>query len=346
MAIAGFAAAWVPLPAFAGAARSKLRAVRPPGRESAMFGPGPRGSTLLFELEHAPFGAGDKYRDATVLVYVPAHYRMPASGAVDVVVHFHGHHYTAERATMGHVLREQLDDSGVNAILVVPQLAVLAVDSSAGRLERPRGLDRMLRELVRELRRSEVNARLGAASLAAARRVGTVCLSAHSGGYLAAARCLAVGGREISGCWLFDALYGETDTFADWLLGAAEHRLTSFHAGGDVTKNSLALAARFASEGVDCRQEQAAGQPGCRAIGRHGADAVDSRACSAGRLSRGDLCDGRAVFVAIPDEHAGAAFAQNQFRDCLCASRLPGERGAWLRDRHAPRRRIDRRGGG
>ncbi len=47
-----------------------------------------------------------------------------------------------------HALREQLVDSRQNAVLVVPQLAVLAADSACGRLESAGGLARLLADAV------------------------------------------------------------------------------------------------------------------------------------------------------------------------------------------------------
>ena len=309
------------LGAFAGEAgaakskRKKLRAVRHGGPS------GCRGTTFLFDLDHAPFARGT-YDDATVLVYVPAHYRLPESGAVDIAVHFHGHRYPAERATLGHVLREQLDDSLRNAILVVPQLAVMTPDSCAGQLEDPGGLARLLAEVVRELRRPAIGDALGAASLRHAKRAGTVCASAHSGGYNAAAHCLEHGGTDVRECFLFDALYGKVEVFRDWLAGG-RRKLWSFYAGGEVTKCSLALLDALKSRGIDCRHEQKPGE-----------------------LGRADLVDAQALFISIAEEHAGAPFAQNNFRDCLHASvfAAAGPSG-WLDNPHPPRV-IDRRGGG
>jgi hypothetical protein len=291
---------------------------------------GPRGTTLLFDLDHAPFAPSfghERHRDGTVLVYVPPHYRLPESGVVDVVAHFHGHRYTAERATNGHVLREQLDDSQKNAILVVPQLAVLSPDSSAGQLERDGGLSHLLKEVVRELRRQRIGEIVGEASLVGARKLGTVCVSAHSGGYNAAAHCLERGGIEVSECWLFDSLYGRVGVFRDWMLSGKHTRkrrkIVSFYAGGEVKKNSLELVDALIAAGIDCRHERAPGE-----------------------LSRADLLEAEALLLATPDDHVGAAFAQNNLRDCLQASALTtcGKTG-WFENLQAPRK-IDRRGGG
>ena len=102
-----------------------------------------RGTTLLLGLDHAPF-AGGGYHDDTVIVFVPSHYRFHDDEGVATLVHMHGHTTTAERAMVAHQLREQVADSKQNALLVVPQLAVMAADSSCGRLESAGGLQRLL----------------------------------------------------------------------------------------------------------------------------------------------------------------------------------------------------------
>src|ERR1700722_13090101 len=108
-----------------------------------------RGTTLWLGLDHAPFpGPGAGYRDDTVIVFVPAHYRFIEDEGVATLVHFHGHNTTAEKALVAHELREQLAESKQNAVLIVPQLATMAADSSCGKLEAPGGLERLLEETV------------------------------------------------------------------------------------------------------------------------------------------------------------------------------------------------------
>jgi hypothetical protein len=110
------------------------------------------GTTVTLELEHAPFpAAGFAHRDPTVIAFIPRHHRPSRDGGVSVVVHFHGHNSSAERALLKHELREQLHESKQNAILVVPELAVLAPDSSAGKLEMPGGFGRLLQDVLRTL---------------------------------------------------------------------------------------------------------------------------------------------------------------------------------------------------
>src|SRR5580704_17287124 len=153
------------------------------------------GTTLWLALDHAPF-AGGGYRDDTVIVFVPSHYRFHDEEGVAMLTHMHGHTTTADRAMVSHQLREQVSDSKQNALLVVPQLAVMAADSSCGRLEAPGGLQRLLEEVVATAPR-EGRLTLGDTAFPHDAQLGTACLSAHSGGYHAAACCLRAGGIDV-----------------------------------------------------------------------------------------------------------------------------------------------------
>jgi len=165
------------------------------------------GTTLVLGVPQAPFaGVGDD----TVIVFVPSRYRFRADEGVSALVHFHGHNSSAARAIAAHALREQLVDSRQNAILVVPQLALFAADSACGKLTSPNAFARLVGGAL------STAARLGKTALGESRfperpRLGRVCLSAHSGGYHAAACSLRHGGVDVSETYLFDALYAESE---------------------------------------------------------------------------------------------------------------------------------------
>jgi hypothetical protein len=265
-----------------------------------------RGTTLTLGLEHAPFPApGAWYRDDTVIVFVPAHYRALADEGVAALVHFHGHNTTAERAMVAHELREQLADSKQNAILLVPQLAVMAADSSCGNLEAAGGLVRMLREAIAVAARE--HATLGDTAFAADAPVGTVCVSAHSGGYHAAACSLKAGGVDVRETYLFDALYADLETFRDWVVARKgedlhrRHKLVSYFTEGGTTEtlNGL-LRTQLDHAGVVCAHEM-----------------------QEGALSRRDLSHAEAVFVRTGLWHSAVTWESNALRDVLYASALP-----------------------
>jgi hypothetical protein len=292
-----------------------------------------RGTTFWLSLEHAPFPApGAGYRDDTVIVFVPSHYRYEydddddENEGVAALVHFHGHNTTAERAMTAHELREQLADSRQNAILIVPQLAVMAADSSCGKLETPSGLVRLVAEAI-VTTAHEGRSTLGDARFPIHAPRGTVCVSAHSGGYHAAACCLRDGGLDVRETYLFDSLYSEVETFRDWVMsrkGASSHRrhkLVSFFAEGTTTDaNSSALRAQLDRAGVLTASE-----------------------LQEGELSRHELSHAAAVFLRTSLYHSNVTWETNALRDCLYASALPRHLSSKWFSRKNEARPIDRR---
>jgi hypothetical protein len=265
-----------------------------------------RGVTAVLELEHAPFPSpGSAYQDATVIAFIPHHFRLSREGNVPTVVHFHGHNTTAERAIVAHELREQLYDSKQNAILLVPQLAVLAPDSACGKLEAPGGFARMIHDALRTLDARDVRALAGRAAIPQGVGIGRVCVSAHSGGYHAAAAALRVGGVTVQEVYLFDALYAETDAFRDWVVAGrgkpmgSRHKLVSYYTSGTTEANTQSLFAELAKQGVACAHEQIEGT-----------------------LSRQDLTRAEAVSIRTQLSHGAVTSALNGLRDCLYASAL------------------------
>lgn len=265
-----------------------------------------RGTTLLLELEDAPFPApGSWHRDPTVLVFVPHHHRPGPGGTVSFVVHFHGHNSTAERATVAHQLREQLFDSKQNAILVVPQLAVMAPDSAAGKLELPGAFARMLDDVLQTLEQREARAALGASAPGVGATAGRVCVSAHSGGYHAAACAIRSGGAKVHEVWLFDALYADTEIFRDWVIAgrgkpmSSRHKLVSYFTAGTTEANTRRLFSELEQAGVVCAHETIEGT-----------------------LSREELTHAEAVSIRTQLTHGAVTSELNSLRDCLYASAL------------------------
>ena len=281
-----------------------------------------RGITATLELEHAPFPAtGGSYADATVLVFIPNHHRVARDASVSTVVHFHGHNSTAERAMVAHQLREQLFESKQNAILVVPQLAVNAADSAAGKLEAPGGFARMLADALRTLDVTAVRNAAGRAALPANASVGRVCISAHSGGYRAASCALRAGGTSIQEAYLFDALYADVDVFRDWVIAghgkpmSARHKLVSYFTAGRTEGNTHALFAELERAGVVCAHEQVEGT-----------------------LSREELTRAEAVSIRTQLSHGSVTSELNSLRDCLYASALRRNlRSSWFEAKHGAR---------
>ena len=146
-------------------------------------------------------------------------------------------------------LAAQFVASGVNGILVLPELQRETDSGAAGRFNRAGAFETFL---------SDVLAALGAAVPAIGTRtladVGRVSLMCHSGGYTATAAVLrgasTAFASKIDEVALLDALYGDTATFDAWigsnpnaLRPALDRRLVCVYTeGGGTAANASALA--------------------------------------------------------------------------------------------------------
>ena len=155
----------------------------------------------------------ETYNDNRVLIHVPENFDARKPGVI--VVFFHGNGATLERDVRDRQLvPQQISDSGVNAVLLAPQLAVDAADSSAGKFWQPGGLKRFVAESAEHLARL-----YGDPGAAKAFANMPVIIVGYSGGFVPAAWSLEVGGlgNRVRGVFLLDAVYGELDKFASWI---------------------------------------------------------------------------------------------------------------------------------
>src|SRR5882757_3793353 len=156
----------------------------------------------------------ETYNDNRVLVHVPETFDVRKPGVI--VVFFHGNGATLERDVRDRQLvPQQISDSGVNAVLLAPQLAVDAADSSAGKFWQPGGFKRFMDESAGHLARL-----YGDPKAAQAFANMPIIIVGYSGGFLPTAWSLNVGGvnsSRVRGVVLLDAVYGELDKFASWI---------------------------------------------------------------------------------------------------------------------------------
>ncbi|HEY7608272.1 MAG TPA: hypothetical protein VIF14_03495 [Alphaproteobacteria bacterium] len=209
--------------------------------------PGPdRGFTFVAELGNAPFpvgpnavdqrgnkfwhgvdaASGQRYRDlgpnrryTEAAVYSDARVLFHAARGFDpkkpsrLVLFLHGHGSEIE-ATAGRDLDlpGQLDRSGINAVLIAPQLALNAQESVPGKFVEPGRAAAFADEAASVLR-----SMLGGD--AAAWRRAPIVIVAYSGGYRTAAQIVDRGGLEgrIEGVILLDAVFGDAGIYAAWL---------------------------------------------------------------------------------------------------------------------------------
>jgi hypothetical protein len=155
----------------------------------------------------------ETYNDNRVLVHIPETFELRRPGVI--VVFFHGNGATLERDVRDRQLvPQQISDSGVNAVLLAPQMAVDAADSSAGKFWQPGGFKRFMAESADNLARL-----YGDPSAAKTFANMPIVIVGYSGGFLPTAWSLEVGGigDRVRGVILLDAVYGELDKFASWI---------------------------------------------------------------------------------------------------------------------------------
>ncbi|HWP26286.1 MAG TPA: alpha/beta hydrolase [Xanthobacteraceae bacterium] len=181
------------------------------------------------------FWQDETYRDRRVLLYIPRGFDPSRPAAI--VVFFHGHGTILRRDVLNRQrVPAQIAASGSNAVLVAPQFAVNAPDSSAGKFWEPGGFARFLREAAQRLAVLH-----GDPQAAQAFAKMPIVLVAYSGGYLAAAWSLKVGGvgDRVRGVILLDALYGELDHFAEWIAGNKDRFFISAYTNSTQPKNAV-----------------------------------------------------------------------------------------------------------
>ncbi|MGL9616814.1 alpha/beta hydrolase [Bradyrhizobium sp. U531] len=159
------------------------------------------------------FWQDETYNDSRVLMHVPEHFDVRKPGVI--VVFFHGNGATLERDVRDRQLvPRQITDSGANAVLLAPQMAVDAADSSAGKFWQPGGFKRFMAESAEHLARvtGDPNSARAFANM-------PIVIVGYSGGFLPTAWSLEVGGisDRVRGVVLLDAVYGEMDKFASWI---------------------------------------------------------------------------------------------------------------------------------
>jgi hypothetical protein len=155
----------------------------------------------------------ETYSDNRVLVHVPENFDVRRPGVI--VVFFHGNGATLERDVRDRqMVPQQISESGVNAVLLAPQLAVDASDSSAGKFWQPGGFKRFIDESATHLAHlyGDPNAAKAFANM-------PIIIVGYSGGFLPTAWSLEVGGisDRVRGVFLLDAVYGQLDKFASWI---------------------------------------------------------------------------------------------------------------------------------
>lgn len=189
------------------------------------------GMSAFVALPSAPYPtAGGSWTDPTVWIRVPGGLGAPFA----TVTHLHGHYAVLDDMLASKQLPELFAAAGRDAVVIVPQGPVNAASGDFGRLMDPGAHAALVTDVVGLAYRE---------GLIALPATDGVVLTAHSGGYVAAAAIVEQGGLPVDEVHLFDALYGESATYEAFARGGGVLRSLYTSWGGTVTQNqSLADA--------------------------------------------------------------------------------------------------------
>lgn len=123
--------------------------------------------------------------------------------------YLHGWYNNIRNVLSTEYLEQQLYSSELNAILIIPELATDFSSSNPGRLGQAKGFSYLVNDIEKNylpkiIQENNLNN-------------GTVCIIAHSGGYVALSKILQQGGVPVKTAILLDGLYGNVNLYLDWI---------------------------------------------------------------------------------------------------------------------------------
>ncbi|MEP6612095.1 MAG: hypothetical protein ABJA76_09435 [Mucilaginibacter sp.] len=196
-----------------------------------------RGNTYDGKL----YTAAAHYSDSSVLIIAPKN--LDASKKVDLVFWFHGWGNNIDSAATRYELTKQFIASKRNAVLVLTETARNAPDSYGGKLENTGIFKKLVNDVLQGLTAKKF--------VPANCTAGHILLAGHSGAYRVIARILKNGQVPVDDVVLFDALYGETDKFMEWIAADTRHRFVDIYTdhGGTLTE-SKTMADKLSDKGI------------------------------------------------------------------------------------------------
>ena len=205
-------------------------------------------ATYLLTLDAGAFPPTAAHPSA--LVYVPRNF--DPTPPLSVIVFIHGFSNCVENVVRdaggecepdggtraAYSLASQLETTGKNALLLVPEIDYDAQTGNPGNLGTTDGFKALLTETLADL--------AGPLHGATVADVGTLIVASHSGGYESAAGIAERGGVPVDELYLLDSLYGNTADFDAWAMAVAPGKRFAdvYTSGGGTLANSQAMATR------------------------------------------------------------------------------------------------------
>jgi hypothetical protein len=171
------------------------------------------------------YDAAIHYMDSSVLIIAPK--KLDATKKVDLVFWFHGWGNNIDTAAVHFELIKQFAASRLNAVLVLAETTKDAPDSYGGKLENNNTFKELVADVMQELRKEK--------AVSKKCEPGNILLAGHSGAYRVMAFILANGNMPVQEVILFDALYGQTDKYLNWIQSDNSHRLIDIYTDGGGT---------------------------------------------------------------------------------------------------------------
>ncbi len=253
-----------------------------PKLASAPFPHPKREKGYTFRGTHFP--AEPHYTDSTVAVFIPEGFE--PKNRVDLVFYFHGWYTSVQKAPKEYKLYPQFAESGLNALLVLPEGPKNAADSFGGKLESPDGFSRLAGEVIELLEEHKIIKKP---------RLGSVVLAGHSGGYRVISHILSKGGLNgrIEGVLLFDALFDNAEMYAEWIFSERGRFAAVYTEGGTTEGHTHELMKLLDGQNIDYRV------------------LPDDPAVDLGKL------DEKTLFIRSPYDHYGVLYKAGQFKRLL-----------------------------
>ncbi len=226
--------------------------------------------TKLVEFENAPFpfDSGidprrrkavspehERYSDPRVLLHIPKGFDVRKRGVI--VIFFHGHRATITRDVLDRQrVADQVSLANANAVLVAPQFAVNASDSSAGNFWTPGVFKWFLQDVSTELSFLHGNGVAGIGLRDDYDKL-DIMVVGYSGGFAPVAWAIHHGGanERMRGVVLLDALYGELDKFEKSILGDRQRRFFVSGYLGSTRARNLQLQKMLDDRNISYRME-------------------------------------------------------------------------------------------
>lgn len=165
------------------------------------------------------YDAKTHYSDSSVIMVIPPGF-IP-SDRTDFIFWFHGWRNNIDTSLEFFHISDQFIASGKNAVLVLAETAKNSPDTYGGKLQQPMMFSKLVKDLMEELLKQKI--------IPVGSQANNIILAGHSGGFGVMAYITKDGGLPVRELELFDALYGDSKIFGDWIMENGSSRFINLY---------------------------------------------------------------------------------------------------------------------